>query len=186
MKIAILGWGSLIWDPRDLPLGGTWQEGGPELPIEFSRVSRDARLTLVIDNANGSVVPTMHVRSVRTSLDEARNDLIEREETVDSRIGWVDIRTDADSSDQDSAGMHGVIRKWAKEHEYDAVVWTVLSSNFEKETGKKFSTEAAIAYLSGLPKNVRENALEYVRRAPKCVKTRVREAAKERFGDPNG
>ncbi len=38
MKIAILGWGSLIWDRRDLQIAGDWQQGGPVLPIEFSRI----------------------------------------------------------------------------------------------------------------------------------------------------
>ena len=49
MKIAILGWGSLIWNQNGLPVKGQWKKNGPVLPIEFSRVSRDGRLTLVID-----------------------------------------------------------------------------------------------------------------------------------------
>lgn len=40
MRISILGWGSLIWDWRHLPITGDWQRGGPVLPIEFSRISR--------------------------------------------------------------------------------------------------------------------------------------------------
>ena len=44
MKIAILGWGSLVWDSRQLPHSGEWHTGGPVLPIEFSRVSKDGRL----------------------------------------------------------------------------------------------------------------------------------------------
>jgi hypothetical protein len=28
-KIAILAWGSLIWDQRDLALAGDWQKAGP-------------------------------------------------------------------------------------------------------------------------------------------------------------
>jgi len=44
MKIAILGWGSLIWDARLLSINTTlfdngWSSDGPDLPIEFSRVS---------------------------------------------------------------------------------------------------------------------------------------------------
>ena len=38
-NIAILGWGSLIWDPRDLQFDGQWRENGPLFPIEFSRPS---------------------------------------------------------------------------------------------------------------------------------------------------
>ena len=29
MKIAVLGWGSLIWDKRELSIIGDWQVGGP-------------------------------------------------------------------------------------------------------------------------------------------------------------
>lgn len=36
LRIVFLGWGSLIWDPRELPVIGDWQSGGPVLPIEFS------------------------------------------------------------------------------------------------------------------------------------------------------
>ena len=81
MTIAIIGWGSLIWDPRDLPREGIWQDDGPELPIEFSRISVDARLTLVIDPADGSPVKTRYVLSPRTSLDDAIEDLRSREGT---------------------------------------------------------------------------------------------------------
>ncbi len=40
MKIAILGWGSLIREPRGLPIDGEWQKDGPVLWIEFSRISQ--------------------------------------------------------------------------------------------------------------------------------------------------
>jgi len=59
MKIAILGWGSLLWEPSaefekwiELP----WKNDGPKLKIEFSRISgsRKGALTLVIDEVNGT------------------------------------------------------------------------------------------------------------------------------------
>ena len=55
MKIAILGWGSLIWQPKDLKFDANigWKEKGPILPIEFARISKDGRLALVI-TPNGS------------------------------------------------------------------------------------------------------------------------------------
>ena len=39
MRIAILGWGSLIWDPRDPCVQGDWQPDGPRLPIKVARTS---------------------------------------------------------------------------------------------------------------------------------------------------
>lgn len=62
LKIVILGWGSLIWNPRGLPREGPWEEGGPSFPIEFSRVSNDCRLTLVIDPVNGAQVMTRYIQ----------------------------------------------------------------------------------------------------------------------------
>ena len=47
-RIACIGWGSLIWDPRSLPIEGMWSTDGPDLPIEFTRESSDGRMTLAI------------------------------------------------------------------------------------------------------------------------------------------
>jgi hypothetical protein len=57
MKIAILAWGYLIWNQGDLAAANAFTPDGPQLPIEFSRVSnKDAaprRLTPVIDETIG-------------------------------------------------------------------------------------------------------------------------------------
>lgn len=54
MKIAVIGWGSLIWCPGPLGIQTPWYRDGPSLPVEFARISKDCRLTLVIhpDSAN--------------------------------------------------------------------------------------------------------------------------------------
>lgn len=49
MKIVCLGWGSLVWRPESLKIQRQWFNDGPLLPIEFTRQSRDGRLTLVIN-----------------------------------------------------------------------------------------------------------------------------------------
>jgi len=69
VKIAVLGWGSLLWDTESIKgkefekhlercsgLDSLWCEGGPTLRLEFSRVSksRNGALTLVLDYDNGT------------------------------------------------------------------------------------------------------------------------------------
>ena len=78
MKIACLGWGSLIWDPRDLP-AQEWQNDGPRLPIEFSRVSKDGRVTLVVDVA-GRSVPTLWTLLATENLESGIAQLAAREQ----------------------------------------------------------------------------------------------------------
>jgi hypothetical protein len=53
MRIAVLGWGSLIGDPGDMALADRFEPNGPQLPLEFSRISNNGRLTLVIDETAG-------------------------------------------------------------------------------------------------------------------------------------
>jgi hypothetical protein len=178
MPIVILGWGSLIWDPRQLPREGIWERGGPTLPIEFSRVSRDARLTLVVDRTAGIDVVTRYVRSPRALIDDAIEDLATREGTPKNRIGFVDLS--ADRSSATSVTSHAqtcaTVRAWAEVHGFNGVVWTALASNFREETGHDFSVETAIRYLQALPRTARSVALHYIRSAPDEVVTPVRTA----------
>ena len=184
MRIAIIGWGSLIWDPRELPKVGDWQADGPELPIEFSRISLDKRLTLVIDAINGNPVRTLHVLSPRASLDDAQKDLRKREGTTNDYIGWVN-NVKGESSLQaypEQVNIHGIVVKWCQEHEYSAAVWTALPSNFKAKVSRDFSVETTMAYLAELPMPELERALEYIRRAPANVDTPVRRRAEMWFG----
>ncbi len=63
-RIAILGWGSLLWDKRpDFDeQHDDWQFDGPVLPLEFCRVSssRGGVLTLVIDPVHGTSCPAAY------------------------------------------------------------------------------------------------------------------------------
>ncbi len=45
MRIAVLGWGSLIWNPQQLEVRGPFEPDGPELRIELTSVSGYDRLT---------------------------------------------------------------------------------------------------------------------------------------------
>src|SRR4051812_7206836 len=58
MKILVLAWGSLIWNRGTLAVSSDFKMDGPLLPVEFSRISGDGRLTLVIDEIGGEPCPT--------------------------------------------------------------------------------------------------------------------------------
>jgi hypothetical protein len=73
----------------------------------------------------------------------------------------------------------GSILAWAKERKLDAVVWTALTSNFEKEAKKPFSIDAVAAYVKTLSPAGKAKAAEYVWRAPEFVQTAVRLALQQ-------
>jgi len=62
---------SLLWDPGTLAMDGNFQPAGPQLPIEFSRISGDSRLTLVVDESCGAACATYVTRSARADLNDA-------------------------------------------------------------------------------------------------------------------
>ena len=85
MKFACVGWGSLCWDPRELPVGD-WRKDGPVLPLEFARRSQDGRITLVITE-DGTELQTLWAELSAGSLDEAANLLRNREDCNVRHIG---------------------------------------------------------------------------------------------------
>jgi len=181
MKIAIFGWGSLIWNPGDLPYKGNWLKGGPKLSIEFSRISNDGRLTLVIDLNNGELVPTRYVESTRSNLTDAIDDLCVREGSLIRMIGFVDLFNNTRSNTQypDHADVFDDIAGWCDQAKFDAAVWTALPTNFQDKTGRAFSVDNAIAYLKELVPASQKTALDYINNAPPEVDTPLRRKATE-------
>ena len=173
--VAILGWGSLLWDKREEfdKRHGPWQDGGPTIKLEFSRisVSRDNALTLVIDPENGSECRVAYSLSNRNNLDDAIADLRCREGTTLAKIGFLDL-TSGKLKSRDTASAEA-IKSWAKNLRIDAVVWTDLEANFSFN-GSGFSVATAIAHLKQLQPAAKSKAAEYVWRAPDFVKTPLR------------
>jgi hypothetical protein len=128
-KIACLGWGSLIWDPRSLPIRRPWFNDGPLLPIEFARESTDKRITLVIvpnNLAEVACVRTLWALMVAPTLDVARTELAKREGTGVKNIGcWPDEVLPKEVGE--------VVEAWAKGRALDGVVWTALPPKFNDE-----------------------------------------------------
>jgi hypothetical protein len=183
-KIAILGWGSLIWDKRPEfdDKHGEWKDDGPELPLEFSRISetRLGALTLVIDPDHGQTCTVQHALSTRMNPEDAIADLRCREGTMMKRMGFYF----AGGSRTCEPPVPHSIPAWAKAKELDAVVWTGLPSNFEdvlrkqklKEELTTFSVKNAIAHIQRLNPEAKAMAATYVWRAPAYVDTPLRRA----------
>ena len=186
MRIAILGWGSLVWDRRNLALAGPFKPAGPSLPVEFSRVSLDRRLTLVIDEDRGTPCTTYVALSAHLDLDEAIDNLRRRENMPGAEgIGFVDTieHTRNDIAWERHPRATLAIEIWALRYGYRAAIWTALESNFHEpdKGGGPFSVEAALAYLAALGAEQLERSLQYFRNAPPEVRSKLREAVDQRW-----
>ena len=101
-KIAVIGWGSLLWDLDDLEphVEGAWQVAqGPMLPLEFVRVSkkRNMALAVVIDHDHGVPCASSHILSRRGDVQDAVVDLARRERAPEDQIGYVDTSSGGDT-----------------------------------------------------------------------------------------
>lgn len=186
MRIAVLAWGSLVWDGRSLALAAPLKPGGPQLPLEFSRVSLDRRLTLVIDEDRGTPCTTYVAPSIYLDLDQAIDNLRHREGMPSSDgVGFVDIheRTRSDTAWERHPRAVLAIEHWAMRYGYRWVIWTALASNFHEpdKGGGPFSPEAALDYLAALQGESLDRALHYFRKAPPEVRCALREAVDRRW-----
>jgi hypothetical protein len=188
-KISVLGWGSLVWDPRDLQAAGQFAPNGPLLPVEFCRVSNDGRLTLAVDETFGALCTTYSAPSALENLNAAIENLKEREGMRGaSGVGFVELVSgrQSETAMQRHPQAVATIAAWTQANRYDAAIWTALASNFEEpgKGGEPFSVTAALSYLEGLEKRDAAKfglALDYVRRAPIEVQTPVRDEVQKRW-----
>lgn len=180
MRIAVIGWGSLIWD--DVPsydsLHGPWRFDGPVLPIEFSRVSRKrpGALTLVVDERDGAPCRTAWALSLRDDPMQAVEDLRIREQAPEGDIGF----HLADGSRRWVRPVPPSIAAFALAERLDAVVWTGLRGNFAEAKGVQFTVAAALDHLRSLSPGQAGEAADYIRRAPDLVRTPLRDAVASR------
>ena len=187
MKIAVLAWGSLVWDPRDLETAATFAANGPLLPVEFCRISADGRLTLAIDETFGAVCTTYSAESAYDDLAQAIENLRAREGTSTREVGFAEPASDrqSDVAMDRHPQVVASIAAWAASNGYDAAIWTALKSNFDEwgKAGEPFSVTAAIRYLETLEGEDDKfaRALDYIRRAPPEIETPVRDEVAKRW-----
>jgi hypothetical protein len=174
-NIAILGWGSLIWDenPEFDRYLKAWTGGGPQLPIEFCRKSktRCKALTLVIDRRLGTQIETLYALSKRTDPRDAICDLCSREGTTIENIGFINLENGEEHGrDQES---REAIKAWASAKNIHFVVWTDLESSFTEQNFDRFFI-AAMKHLKSLDLMGIQEAVKYIIKAPLQTDTRLR------------
>lgn len=176
-KIAILGWGSLIWDLENLTphTTGDWlMEHGPQLPMEFSRISPKRKMGLVVclDPTHGVPCKTHVIQSSKSTIEEAIANLAARERAPLSLIGAV-------SGDMKTGRMPTVcdaVSYWCLANNWDGAVWTDLEPNFKTHSGQDFSLTAGLAYLKTLSGESLDEAYRYIQSAPSQTDTPMRSA----------
>lgn len=174
MTVACLAWGSLVWNPGELPIDGRWHSDGPGVQVEYLRQSKDGRLTLVLE-ASASIVPALWARMQSNDLPSAVTALAAREnigpKSTPKFIGsWSKGQTEPDL-------VHG-LADWAYTNDIEHVIWTALPPFFDGQqvTATK---EQALSYLRGLSGEAKEKSEQYVRMTPSQVRTRYRRVIEE-------
>jgi hypothetical protein len=169
VRIACLGWGSLVWDPRELPVRREWFKDGPLAQIEFTRQSSDGRITLVLDQ-NAAPVRLLWAQMVPTDIPTSKEALRVREGLTSknwaSQIGTWEKKMPAPAKILD-------LDTWAVARSLDAVVWTALEPQF-KDVKRSPSIAEVIEYLRMLAGSCRDNARKYIERAPRQIETDYR------------
>lgn len=177
--IVCIGWGSLIWDRRNLDVDGHWRVDGPLLPVEFARQSSGGRITLVLGRGFAPVPALWSVFNTR-DLAEARESLRQRESIPRSRADdfiacW--RRGENPLSDPDAT-----ISAWAARKDLEAAVWTNLPPKFGGIDGRIPTESEVVSYLRTQEGQARAAAEKYVRRAPRQVATAYRAAIEKSLG----
>jgi hypothetical protein len=177
MKIACLGWGSLIWDPRSLPIRREWFKDGPFAPVEFTRQSCDGRITLVIDSS-ASPLRLLWSQMLSPNLQSAKEALCDREGlTGKDRLSQIGSWQRGNAVPADIPDLP----TWAETNGLDAVIWTALGPKFGR-SDRSPSVDGVIKYLQGLQGTKRENAKRYIECTPRQIDTEYRRRIEAALG----
>lgn len=178
MKIAVIGWGYLIWDRRGMDVAPEWLPDGPRLPVEFARFAEPPRLLPVLVEG-APLQPTFWTLSRKRSLLAAAADLAVREGTTTNDIGqW-----GRDEAVRKSFGIAGVIAEWVQAKGLDGAVWRAVEPNLRDGTPGFPSEEQRLDFLRELVAAGRaQDAKAYFDRMPSQIRTSFQERVWREFG----
>lgn len=187
-SIVCLGWGSLIWDPDSLPIKQTdplekaWLLDGPLLPVEFARHSGGNRITLVLVPGLRTV-PVLWTPMLLPDLETAKRSLAMRE---CRRRNGQPVSEDAVQrflnescgywTGKDSKGnCADLVGQWAAPRNLLAVIWTDFPARFNGIDGQTPTSEQVIEFLRHRSGQERQDAMNYITRAPRQISTYYRD-----------
>ncbi|WP_243079636.1 hypothetical protein [Pantoea sp. MQR6] len=174
MKIACLGWGSLIWKPGQLPVEGSWYADGPEVPVEFARVSDGGEVATALC-LNAGPVQVFWALLATASLDTACKALREREGIPEQRVDGAGIMLTSHTAT-------GPLETWARSKNIDALIWTALPARTDSTEGRVPGVEEVINYLQQLEGEKRDHARRYIDQVPRQINTAYRRAIADALG----
>jgi hypothetical protein len=189
MEIAVLAWGSLVWQPANdhgelrLRPNDRWREDGPLLPVEFARISSDGRLSLVVVPGYGTESRVLWRPSALDDLDAAIDNLAERE-TGAPRRSIHAIDSDGSFHGDGHVDVFARVAAWIERTGVGAAIWAGLTpgDRWTEHGHDGFSHDAAVSYVRSLEGDARARAVEYIRNAPPQVDTPVRRALRDFVG----
>lgn len=176
--IACLGWGSLIWDTRELPIHRQWFADGPIIKVEFLRQSNDKRITLVI-HASAEPVRCLWALMKVQILEDAKKLLAAREGIIEKNI---DKHIGSWSRGDDDPTCIIEIGNWVASRGVEHVIWTALPPKFNGKNDKCPSPEEVVTHLSDLRGPERDNAEKYIRCTPRQIDTPYRRQIETSLG----
>jgi len=168
MKIACLGWGSLIWKSGALPVASPWHCDGPPVPIEFVRISEGGELATAIC-LNATPVPVLWAWLNTASLETACRALREREGIPESRDDGLGILTVTETA-------VGPLAEWARARGIEGLIWTALPACINGTEGRIPTLKEALDYLQRLEGETRKHARRYIKQVPPQIDTAYRRA----------
>lgn len=168
MKIACLGWGSLIWKTGDLPVASPWHHDGPAVPIEFVRIADGGELSTAIC-LNAKPVQVLWAWLNTASLESACRALRLREAIADSRVDGIGMITVTENAT-------GPLAEWAQTKGIEGLIWTGLPARMAGTEGQIPTLDDARHYLQNLTGETREHAFHYIEQVPAQIDTVYRRA----------